>query len=941
MNFHSRNPFLWIAGLFAVLGVACVFSTSSEAPIVSLDNAMIPIKSAEKSVVLGSTDPYAKKDEEVPPMVVLFDYNFSIDTTEVTQGQYEKLMGYSPITSDKFGRGAQNPIYNVTFFDAVLYCNARSKAAGLDTVYSYTEVSQDGHRTYALPGLAIHYERMGYRLPTEAEWEFAARGGVATPFPWGSDLDSAAAIQAAWFSGNAENRSHEVARLPPNDLGLYDMLGNVMEWTNDWKGPFAQTKVNDFLGAREPGTVPERVVKGGAFSYDMRYLRYSGRSANYPTLGSAAAEYVGFRCVIGVIPDGHFLEDGSTHAATPPISLALSEMSKFFGHSRGKLVFVNTAPKSRTLCFVDYAEQPPVVHEFLDDTAVFKPVISPDGHWVAYGNGDEGDARDGEVWVRRLQVGSTKRKLPVATACIPRWWTDSEASAAYLVYPSHCGDNLEPSWRSEKTYRIRMSEGVAIGEPEILTQGGYHDGLYDDGHYLVSGYRRLRTKNLMTGEERILFTGPGNGKPIGDTSQACNVSLSPPGLRNSPEMLVVDFGDPTNENETGSPYGLHEILFRIDTSGTIKQWYYPPKGYVAWQDVEWSNQRGYAVAVGQDAGDNYPAVVAVNLLSEATTVLATGTQLREPGLWLDPSGDLPQSLDSGEADSLGNYNAPPQGYPQIEYADKMRIFWLNRDKADVVCIGSSRTKSDISPEAFSHFTALNLGYSLGGLKGSREMLRHYVLPHCPRLRAVVFEVLPGWLYVPGGDLTWDFQMGLTKGFQFDSSHDFWSSGVLPVMDTVMRARTVWNSESYDSLGGGFYPAIGWGSNPPVTFPQGSGEYPDAVVSANLEQLRTLATEADRKGILFLMTLYPESPKYRDTPYYGKYGPKWDQGRMLVSQLRDLCLAIPHCRFYDANQEGRHDYDSSMAIDIDHLSTKGANILSQRLDSLITQELNTP
>jgi hypothetical protein len=88
-----------------------------------------------------------------------------------------------------------------------------------------------------------------------------------------------------------------------------------------------------------------------------------------------------------------------------------------------------------------------------------------------------------------------------------------------------------------------------------------------------------------------------------------------------------------------------------------------------------------------------------------------------------------------------------------------------------------------------------------------------------------------------------------------------------------------------------------------------------------------------------MTIFPQSPWFRNTNYYGTYGPTWNEGRALVAQLRDICATIPGCRFYDANKEGGHDYDSAMFNDQDHLSSAGAERLSRRLDSALVSWMN--
>lgn len=137
---------------------------------------------------------------------------------------YEFLIGIHEVTCGEYGdlscAGDSLPVANITFFDAVLFANAKSKAESLDTVYTYTKATFDSqnHCTY-LENFATNYDKLGYRLPTEAEWVKAAA----------SDWDAA----NSWNSGNSGNVPHNVCFLKADNSKFCDFAGNVMEWVND------------------------------------------------------------------------------------------------------------------------------------------------------------------------------------------------------------------------------------------------------------------------------------------------------------------------------------------------------------------------------------------------------------------------------------------------------------------------------------------------------------------------------------------------------------------------------------------------------------------------------------------------------------------------------------------------------------------------------------
>jgi len=241
-----------------VISLLVAAATQAAAPKGSIPPGMVRLVGS--CFEMGADDGEAN---ERPPHEVCVQ-GFLIDRTEVTQEAWGKTHMGNPAGF----KCEKCPLERVTWFEAEQYCREK-----------------------------------GLRLPTEAEWEYAARAGTHTPYPSGPYLDG----EHAWYDGNSDGKTHPVASLRPNAWGLYDMLGNVWEWVNDgWDSTYyAKSPRQDPQG---PAEASERMARGGSW-YNFEGLVRSSTRIHYPP--AQRFVNVGFRCARDLVPPD------TTHKRTP------------------------------------------------------------------------------------------------------------------------------------------------------------------------------------------------------------------------------------------------------------------------------------------------------------------------------------------------------------------------------------------------------------------------------------------------------------------------------------------------------------------------------------------------------------------------------------------------------------------------------------------------
>ena len=268
----------------AMLFCAPVFAQDVMLPSVTNSIGMVLIEIPAGKFTMGSPeDEKDRKGDEVQVRVTLTK-PFGLGKTEVTQGQWKRLMGTEPWDGQKYVKADKDcPATFVSYFDAVEFCE---KLTELERESGTLKAGEE------------------YRLPTEAEWEYACRAGTETAFSFG---DGSKLNAHAWWGGfdfrtsstgedntgggNAarEQYAHKVGMKKPNPWGLHDMHGNVLEWCSDWYGKALLSGGVDPVGPEE-GT--DRVNRGGSWGDDPGFCRSAARGGNNPSGGNFG---LGFR----------------------------------------------------------------------------------------------------------------------------------------------------------------------------------------------------------------------------------------------------------------------------------------------------------------------------------------------------------------------------------------------------------------------------------------------------------------------------------------------------------------------------------------------------------------------------------------------------------------------------------------------------------------------
>lgn len=869
------------------------------------------------SLTLGSNDKSFKANER-PAMKVELDYGFYMGIHEVTCGEYTAIAKKAKLKTFGNCQNDSLPLTDITYFDALLFTNAKSKSEAFDTVYTYNDATFDseGHCTN-LEGLKFHPDVDGFRLPTEAEWVYAAARD------WN--------LKKAWFSENSNYELHNVCSLVKNESTgssttaneFCDLAGNAMEWVNDWLGAFRDTTITNYAGAPDGGDMGERVVKGGCYSSSKTEVNPYSRGDVYTVTSSTRANYVGFRLAFGTIPNPIWMNNNGLSIASVVTPLVSSEdIKSITGTYNVKLVFRNDL--SGNISLLDFKNGTLAVEDITKGIEAYHPDISPDGKWVAFCTNFEGISGNSTLYVQKLGRDYTPTKLKVESAAIPRWRVTSSGDTA-IVYVTSAGNNKdEAAFKAASTWQVTFAGGK-FGTPEKLFDGAYHSGISEDQNLAVSGARLLRAR--VSGRDTTWYNG----------EQACNVSLA---RDSSKRTAFLDFGGKTGREFVGNSYSTHQRILVADSTGKLIKSYGAPSGYT-FDHSEWASNdsNSLIVAALTNANGAHTKIALVNPADNSVTDIVEGDELWHPNLWIKKISSNDNGPFNLAPDSAGIYYKSGADYVAARWRYKMEILWQYKDSANVVILGSSRSLLGINPLYFKKpFFAINLANSQNIKHGSKYIFLNYVIPHVKKLKYVIISVdLDRWYH----DDDYSFFYKEYKdypGYVYDADHNFWNDDV---PDKLFEY-------TYESLGNTKYgPPLrtnrgyqttkshGWESeNVPLKKDSTWYNTKSDIYYKHYNHLIDIIKEAADYDIIVVGVETPESPAYKETGSYGKYGLLRSQMPRLLQEIKDISKTYPNFVFFDENKMGNHDYTDEMAQNADHLATLGATQLSQRLDSLL-------
>ena len=871
-------------------------------------SGMIHVDAKGSKILLGTDSENARANER-PQMQVKFDYAFSLALHEVVCGEFNALMGRATGLVLNCANDSV-PATNVTYYDAVLFANERSKAEGFDTAYAYVKATFDNEKHCTnLEGFAYHPEKNSYRLPTEAEWVLAAS------LNWNP--------QYGWTAENSHDQLHKVCRIKDPDAKFCDMVGNAMEWVNDWLGNFRDTILENYAGAPDGGSLGQRIVKGGSYRNTLESVNVYSRGDVYTVASSTRADYVGFRLAFGKIPNAVWMDANGMAKASRIVPLTNSTtMRSLVGTYRTKLAFRNDL--SGNLAYIDYSNGILSVIEIVDTLEVYHPEISPDGQKVAFCTGIEGVSGKSKIYVRDLNSeGTNLVQLRVDQGAIPRWRI-LENGDTVIVYVTDAGSNKDDvAFKSASTWQVPFSKGK-FGTPKKLFDGAFHGGVSKDGRLAVTGSTLLRAR--VSGHDTLWYNG----------EQACNVSLA---RDSSKRTLFLDFGGKTGQEFVGSHYGVHERLLIADASGRLVQSVGAPSGN-SFDHSEWVlSGSDHVIATLVNANGSHSKIVLVNVSDSSVWEIADGEELWHPCLWVDRTENGESSL--LDIDSAGVYYVDGGSDRSAILRYRMEMYWKYKDSTEVLGLGSSRMSNGFNPSLLNSRKGLNLSYFPNSIHDVLHFADRYVYGRFDKLKYLLVSVDIDFWNASSASSFFTEEYKLYPGYVYDEHHHFgadYPAELLYEATSLSMGVDRYRDMFLNNYSSQFAETDGWGGKSPLVEKDSCWMDYSRVTTykKSLETFKMIIEKALEENVTVIGIVFPQAPGYRNTGAFGRHGLRRSEALEVLDTLKQLQNVYRNFILMDENNMGSHDYDDDMAQDCDHLNMVGASHFTARLDSLLNK-----
>ena len=317
----------------------------------------------------------------------------------------------------------------------------------------------------------------------------------------------------------------------------------------------------------------------------------------------------------------------------------------------------------------------------------------------------------------------------------------------------------------------------------------------------------------------------------------------------------------------------------------------------------------------------------INLSDSTVKTLVEGEELWHPCLWHSKNNYSSKDLDT---DSAGVYYLSSAYYSALELRVKMQRFWEQRDSITAVALGSSRTMFALYDKNIKSHHLLNMAFSNCQMRGISYLYVNYVLNHLKKLKVLVLEMSPDFLWYDGYS-TWNYVIyDKVPGFKYDENHKFWVDGLpehfVDAVKVTPRSETAllhpYNLDDF------LLPDSYWGT-PIIVRDTTAFTLDSPILKENFQNFKMVVESARSLGIKVVVTVYPQHPGYAQTGSYGVYGPKRSYAKSFIDSVKAMDVVL-----FDENKFGAHDYTDQMAYNMDHLSTSGAMQYTRRLDSLL-------